>query len=162
MCPLRFFVPMRRKGAKGTEYGQACVPSFPLPKDSLCDTVGTTCLLPFLLHKQKNTVSLLVSIISIWVTETSSPSRQKCRTPTTETSYPLQNSLIFISIYYWYMGEENFPPSAVRTGCFEFISYTVTTQTLQLSANAHATDRSLSGGWDLSGSAHGSAHRAVC
>jgi len=60
MCPLRFFVPMRRKGAKGTEYGQACVSSLLLSFDSLCDTVGTTCLLPFLFLKQKYSISISI------------------------------------------------------------------------------------------------------
>ena len=48
----------------------------------------------------------------------------------------------------------------VRTGCLLTESYTVTPQTHRISANAHAPDRSLSGGWDLSGSAHVTAHRA--
>ena len=48
-----------------------------------------------------------------------------------------------------------------RTGCFEFISYTVTPQTMQFPANAHASERSLSLGWDFSGSAHVTAHRAA-
>ena len=46
-----------------------------------------------------------------------------------------------------------------RTGCFEYISYTVTPQTNQFPANAHASERSLSLGWDLSGSAHETARR---
>ena len=48
-----------------------------------------------------------------------------------------------------------------RTGCFEFVSYTVTPQTYQMTASADAPDRSLSGGSDLSGSAHESAHCAA-
>jgi len=43
---------------------------------------------------------------------------------------------------------------AVRTGCFEYISYPVTPQAMQFPANAHASERSLSLGWDFSGSAH--------
>ena len=48
-----------------------------------------------------------------------------------------------------------------RTGCFEFISYTVTPQTMQFPANAHASERSLSLAWDFSGSAHETALSAV-
>ena len=48
-----------------------------------------------------------------------------------------------------------------RTGCLHFKTYTVTPRAFQFPENADATDRSLSGGSDLSGSAHESALSAA-